>query len=703
MKRRSKGPTSSLADSTEADEPRATTSLVDSDRLTPEDRLLLLAACWGIREADREQIELVVPVVREWGYVLEAAERHSVAPLLHHALSEVSTTVSDAVPKDVRDDLAALERISSARSERLFALVREVAREFARADVAVLALKEVQLAAAVYADPALRPMGDLDLLIHREDYRRAANLLERLGFEPHPVEELQYAGRYGMGHNFHRAADDAWVDLQWNVAQREWDAYGEGTFTYDPSGMWERSAAVSAHGLEIRAPSPEDMLFHLCLHLEGHAYTELILFSDIAHLLAVAGDSINWSEVVACARSYGAESSVYYAFLVTSLLLRVSPPPDALGRLEPAYFAAGVFPAIFGNLGALHESLDEIETVIHPPPRLQRELETSVRRQTAQAMLVHSEVDAFAHAFLAAGGTALCLDSSPSPRRYPDNRLEPFGPIEAFLLDRDHDALAGALEKAGWTLADGGATWRKRMRRHPKDPLVDSVSADLEIKLESDLGPAVDRSRPEPSRSRALIHALRPRRRPAEEALVSVRTYVLSADELVTALAVRLSRPHGRLFRLAGAWQLLHRVGRVSPARVAELAAPFELQAEADAGASLVSSALGTASAPVGASQVGGIPFLFGTAREISTERPFRSAAKAVYLYTLPLLAERGARKRLEYIRASMARHGERAVLWRLLSDLCLSAVAQIRMGPVQRRSYWADAAGAGVRTQSGE
>jgi len=703
MRRRPRGSTSSLADSTDAVEPRPTPWLVDSDRLTPEDGLLLLAACWGIREGDREQIELIVPRVRRWDYVMEAAERHSVAPLLHHALSEVSTRAFDGVPKEVRHDLAALERMSRARSERLFALVREVASEFARAGVAVLALKEIQLAAAVYVDPALRPIGDLDLLIHHEDYGQAANLLEGLGFEPYPAEKLQYADRYGMGHNFHRGADDAWIDLQWNVAQREWDAYGEGTFTYDPSGMWERSEAVAAHELAIRAPSREDMLLHLCLHLEGHAYAELILFSDIANLLAVAEDSINWSEVAARARSYGAESSVYFALLLTSLLLRVSPPPDVLARLEPTYFGAAVFPAIFGNLGALHESLDEIETVIQPPRRLQRALEASVRRQTAQALLVHREFDAFAHAFFAAGGTALCLDSSPSPRRFPDDRLEPFGPIEAFLLERDRQALIRTLEESGWTRADGGVTWRMRIGRRSQDPLVDSVSADLEITLETVLAAAVKWSRPERSRSRALLHALRPGRRPAHEALVSVRCYVMAADELVTALAVRLSRPDGRLFRLAGAWQLLHHTGRVSPARTADLAAPYELQAEADSGAALVSSALATESAPVDTPGSGSIPFLFETARDVSTERPFRSAAKAAYLYTLPLLAERGARKRFEYIRASMSRHGGRAVLWRLLSDLCVSAVAQMRMGRVQRRSYWADAAGAGERTRSGE
>jgi hypothetical protein len=698
MTRRSGSETRSVAESKNGAEPRRPSSLIDSPRLTPEDRLLLLAARWGISEGDGEVIERAVPQVRQWDYVLEAAERHGVAPLLHHALSGVPPKVAD-IPSGVRDDLAALERASRMRSERLFALVRDVAREFARADVAVLALKEIQLVAAVFADPALRPIGDLDLLIHHEDYSRAADLLDRLGFEPHPTEELHYAAGYGMGHNFRRAADDAWIDLQWNVAQREWDAYGEGTFTYDPSGMWERSAAVSAHELEIRAPGPEDMLFHLCLHLEGHSFAELILFSDIANLLAASGESINWSEVVATARSYGAESSVYYALLLTSLLLRVSPPADVLRKLQPAYFAAGLFPAIFGNLGALHESLDEIETVIHPPPRVQRKLEASVRRQTAQAMLAHGQLDAFVHAFFAEGGTTLSLDSSPSPRRYPDDSIAPFGPIDAFVLDSDLEALVGALEKSGWTRTHDGEGWQREIRRESRDPLVDSVSADIEVELETDLGPALERRRERSKVGQALAHALRPRKRAVAQAPVSVRAHVLAADELVTAVAVNLARPEARLFRLVGFWTLLQLVGTVSPARVAELAAPFGLESEATAGLSLASSALGLDSEPEHASDDRGIPFLFRTARDVSTERPFRSAAKAVYLYTLPLLAERGARARLEYVRASMRRRDGGAVLWRLSSDLCTSAVAQLRMRRVRRRSYWADASDPGVGT----
>jgi Uncharacterised nucleotidyltransferase len=670
------------------------TPLFDCGGVTAEDRLLLLAARSGRTDAHLERVESVVPAVADWDYVLEAAVRHSVAPLLHHALLRLSSRRLGAVPPETQSALAALEQTSRARSERLFTVIRTIAGELDRADVPLLALKEIQLAAAVYEDPALRPMGDLDLLIHREDYERAAGVLAGLGFKPHPTPGHPYALRYGMGHHFRRASDDVWIDLQWNVAQREWDVYGEGTFTYDPSQMWERSAAISAHGLNVLAPSGEDMLFHLCLHLEGHAYAELILFSDIAFLLRTTGETLDWDAVVALARSYQAESSIYHALMLTAFLLGVTAPTDVLQQLEPSYFAAGSVPAIFGNVGTLHESLDEINAVVDPPSHLANRLETAVRRQAAEAMLVYRELEAFSQAFFASEGTVLCFDSAPSPRRYPDNRLDAFGDIDAFVLDREVNAIVHVLKESGWTAPEGLMNWRKRIQRQSKDPLLDQVSVDLELTIGSDVGSAVERAPAERSNIQAVLRGLlRRRRRPQRTERVAVRIHALTLNQLVATLAARIVvEPRARLVRLASAWLLFQRLGReVSWPQISELALQLEMESEVGAGLSLASSALGTSAPLQATSHSTAIPRLFASARDVATDRPLRTAVKALYLYMLPLLAQRGARARFGYVRASLKGRDGGALLWRLLRDTAVGAVAQIRTPTTSRRSYWAD------------
>lgn len=669
-------------------------ALLDRGEVTAEDRLLLLAARPQEPSSDLPRAETVVRAVIDWDYVVDAAVRHSVAPLLHNLLADLSAPLLSSVPRRTRDELAGLTETSRSRAERLFDVVRTVADAFAHAGVPVLALKDIQLAAVVYGDPASRPMGDLDLLIHRQDYERAANLLAALGFEPHPLPKHRYTLRYGMGHHLRRASDDVWIDLQWNVAQREWDVYGEGTFTYDPAGMWERSAPISAQGLAIAAPSLEDMLFHLCLHLEGHAYAELILFSDIAFLLRAAGEALDWDALVALARSYRAESSIYDPLLLTALLLGVGPPTDVFRRLEPRYSSAGAFPAIFGTLGALHESLDEIDVVADPRPALARRLEAVVRRHTAEALLAYRELDALASDFFAAKGTAWALDSSPSPRRFPEDRLEAFGVVDAFISARELDALILALDAGGWNRADGSTRWGKRVEQRSKDPLVDQVGVDLELEIGSDVGRALESAAGSRSKAQALLVGLHRRRRSVRAQGLTIRMHALPPAELVTTLAARLVvHPRLLLSRLAGAWLVFQRLGGdVSGASISEVDRGLAGESERHAGLALASWALRTPAPPPTTSPGARFPRLFGSARDVTTERPLRAAMKAVYLYMLPLLHERDARARFAYIRTSLrSGDGGGAVLWRLVRDLAAGAIAQLRHPPRPRRSYWAD------------
>lgn len=52
-----------------------------------------------------------------------------------------------------------------------------------RAGIEVIPLTGVLLALAVYPDPALRPMADIDFLVHPEDQTRIGNIMANLGYQ----------------------------------------------------------------------------------------------------------------------------------------------------------------------------------------------------------------------------------------------------------------------------------------------------------------------------------------------------------------------------------------------------------------------------------------------------------------------------------------------------------------------------------------
>ena len=109
-----------------------------------------------------------------------AAEQHGMEPLV---LAHIERT-GLAIPADLRARLRARQTQHAHAAAVRARVVADVAGAMAQADVPFLVLKGAALAHLVYADPRLRPMRDVDLLIRKTDAGRALDVLMRCGFRP---------------------------------------------------------------------------------------------------------------------------------------------------------------------------------------------------------------------------------------------------------------------------------------------------------------------------------------------------------------------------------------------------------------------------------------------------------------------------------------------------------------------------------------
>lgn len=108
-----------------------------------------------------------------------ATSSQGLAPLLA-TLPDVG-----ALPADVAAFLAFEKSASSARAARLKRTLRESVATLREAGVEVVALKGATLAFFHYSEPALRPMGDLDLLLREpRELGRATAALSHAGWRP---------------------------------------------------------------------------------------------------------------------------------------------------------------------------------------------------------------------------------------------------------------------------------------------------------------------------------------------------------------------------------------------------------------------------------------------------------------------------------------------------------------------------------------
>lgn len=154
------------------------------------------------------------------------------------------------------------DRLRSALAARRVATVVGGMRE---ADIDVVLLKGWS-AAVHYADPGLRPLGDIDLLVRERDGVTARARAADLEVGPPPID-------------LHTSLLD--------LTDRTVDA------------LFERSVTISLGDGAVRVLGREEQLRHLCLHFFRHAGARPLWLCDIAASLEAMPGDFDWARCLA--------------------------------------------------------------------------------------------------------------------------------------------------------------------------------------------------------------------------------------------------------------------------------------------------------------------------------------------------------------------------------------------------------------------
>jgi hypothetical protein len=186
-----------------------------------------------------------------WESLFRSASRHRLAPLAAKPLLEGSASR--------RAPIGVLERFQNAVAlERARAVLHlhhldEIGTAAGRAVLKGCLLKGAAFARALYPDPSLRPMSDLDILMRAPDRNRWASCLDALGYAV--VDRSDHATC------FRRRQTGVLVELHHALTSQA--SY----LGLDAEAMLDRSVRLpDAEGIRFSTLSWEDHLLHLCLH-----------------------------------------------------------------------------------------------------------------------------------------------------------------------------------------------------------------------------------------------------------------------------------------------------------------------------------------------------------------------------------------------------------------------------------------------------
>lgn len=237
---------------------------------------------------------------------------------------------TELIPVEARNRLRDAYRDVATRNTSLFFDASIVLKSLTDNRLPVIALKGLSLAKSIYGDIALRPMVDMDLLVKEEDLVRAGRILLTLGYKQ---DFPAWENTLKIIHHLPPFANNRGtiIELHWNIV------IPNRPIKVDLDGLWERACLIKVDNVEVRALSPEDLFFHLCIHACDNLETglDLIPLCDIAGLIKTSADKIDWQVLIERATRWGGQKCVYLMLLLVQELLGAAAPENIMSAIKP--------------------------------------------------------------------------------------------------------------------------------------------------------------------------------------------------------------------------------------------------------------------------------------------------------------------------------------------------------------------------------
>jgi hypothetical protein len=259
----------------------------------------------------------------QWRSILNCAEDQHVAPLLSYELRRAGA--DKVVPASVVQRLQESLHANAACNLGLFQELGTVLGGLESMGIPVIVLKGAFLASAVYANPALRRMGDLDLLVHLKDIPQAMEKLSELGYHVNAPPWVN------VGCDIELAAPDrlATVELHWGLT-------GLGKrYSIPVEAVWHSARPVDIAGAAVLTLAPEELLLYLAYHAANkHLFMQgLRSLVDVDQVVRRYEPGISWERVASLAASWGLQRGVSLTIQLCRDYLDTPVPDAGLRRL----------------------------------------------------------------------------------------------------------------------------------------------------------------------------------------------------------------------------------------------------------------------------------------------------------------------------------------------------------------------------------
>ena len=289
----------------------------------PEIELILCCARTHINSATVERIKSLVEQDINWEYLLQIANWHGVMPLLYWSLKN---TCPESIPQAQLDYLRKVFQANSYRNLVLTQQLLQLLSFLEKHKISVLPFKGPLLAASIYGNLSLRRISDLDILVHQQDFEKAAELLVAQGYEYWLEAKVQW--------ECHLVKNDGIsnIDLHCDIVPKHLSC------AISDNYWWDNLESFTLAGTEVPNLSPEAWFLIISLNGTKECWKSLNRICDVAEVLR-AYPNMDWNEILQQAKKLGFQRLIFVAILLAKKLLE-APVPESVWQQIQKYAAA---------------------------------------------------------------------------------------------------------------------------------------------------------------------------------------------------------------------------------------------------------------------------------------------------------------------------------------------------------------------------
>jgi hypothetical protein len=304
--------------------------------ISNETKILILCSRIDIYEEIKEELKSILEKNIDWHKVLQFAIFHRVVGLLYKNLSQLHFN-----NKQIINTYQQYYQHSLERNTKIYEKLSIVLNELKQKNIKIILRKGVVLAKLLYKDIGLRPMGDIDILVHPEDWLEIDNILKENGFvSRYDILKIQKLSNnrlffhilypYKTKDHIDNMDYSNLIAIEPRLRIDEFDFYKTNI-----DKIWQNAIDFSCDGIKALMLSYEDMIMELCFNLSKHNFNKLRRSCDINEFILRYKNVINWDVFIKKSYERRLHPLNYLGLKRVKKIFNTPIPENILKQLKP--------------------------------------------------------------------------------------------------------------------------------------------------------------------------------------------------------------------------------------------------------------------------------------------------------------------------------------------------------------------------------